>query len=225
MLKKGLFVLLWTFLISNFTFASNDFFDFVKNESRMSQDTWLDYSSDKNVVKYLYQNNMTKYDKVSDFRGSDTILRAEVTKFFTRFAKAKWFVSSSNNNCNFSDISNTAEDLKVTIKEACQMWLFNGNKWKFNPYWDLTYWEALAVTIRMIDWAKLSEGGSHWAMNYLKKANSYMMRLRQLQYAESNPSILNQPISRIDMWRLLEWADFYKLQLLPVLEKFKQNIR
>ena len=55
----------------------------------MSQDTWLDYSSDKNVVKYLYQNNMTKYDKVADFRGSDTILRAEVTKFFTRFAKAK----------------------------------------------------------------------------------------------------------------------------------------
>ena len=37
-----------------------------------------------------------------------------------------------------------------------------------------------------------------------------MIALPSLNWAEYNTSLLNQPITRVDMWRLLEWVEFYK---------------
>ena len=209
----------------NNTNANNDLVNFIDKNPRMLKDTWLDYSSNKSIVDYLYKNKMTIFNDVEKFRPNDNIIRAEVVKFFVNFAKAKGFVTSSNNNCNFTDLNGVDSTLTPYIKEACQMGLFNGSKWKFNPYGKLTYWEAIAVTMRMIEGRKLPEGWSHWALSSFEKAKEYMMILNQLKWvSSSNTSALNNPISRVDMWRLLEGADFYILQLQPSLKNFLNNL-
>lgn len=112
----------------NNTNANNDLVNFVDKNPRMLKDTWLDYSSNKSIVDYLYKNKMTIFNDVEKFRPNDNIIRAEVVKFFVNFAKAKGFVTSSNNNCNFTDLNGVDSTLTPYIKEACQMGLFNGSK-------------------------------------------------------------------------------------------------
>lgn len=225
----GLMALVWLFSTQQFSYAADGdkMLDFIKTTDRFWTNSWLDYSSNQSIVTYLYKLNMTKYNNVKEFRAYDWILRAEVVKFFVNFAKAKGFNNNYNENakCNFTDIANVDSSLKPYIIESCKMWLFQGSRWKFNPYGKLTYWEALAVTLRMVDWVKLPESWKHWAMSYLKKAESYMMILMPIKYASSNPWQLNDTISRIDMWRLLEGADFIKKVLPKQTEQFMKDIR
>ena len=193
--------------------AGYDIFSLI-NEPRITKQNWLN-NNDQEVVKYLYDNKMTIFSDFNKFRPYDNILRSEVTKFFVKFAESKWLASIKKQayECNFNDVKEwkVATDLIQTIKTSCQYGLFNWNKWNFNPSWNITKGEAIAVTIRMIEWKKTEESWSHWALNYYKKAkDTYMIALPSLNWAEYNTSLLNQPITRVDMWRLLEWVEFYK---------------
>lgn len=198
------------------TFASQNFLDFVAEDERIAKDSWLDYSSDQNVVTYLHNLGMTMFSDLNDFMPNRNITRAEVTKFFVNFAEKKGFANyEGKRNCSFKDIgSYKNSDLGTYMVKSCMLGLFNGSKGKFNPSGNLTYGEALAVTLRMIDGVKLSESGNHWAINYFKKAKDYNMNLKQLRWVtDESTSMLNQPISRIDMGRLLEGADYKKNQI------------
>lgn len=208
--------ILWIFWFS-FSFANNQTIFDLLNEQRITQkNTWLNLN-DKEIVKYLYDNNMTMFNDFNKFRPYDNILRSEVTKFFVKFAEKKWFAENKRDisQCNFKDVKSwkVAADLIWTIKQSCVYWLFNWNKWNFNPYWNITKWEALAVTIRMIEWKKLDESWKHFALSYYNKAKEYNLNLPWLEWVQYNVNLLNQPISRVDMWRLLEWAEYYKLKV------------
>lgn len=213
------FLIWWLLLITSictFSAHANAYWlaDFLDDSRLQNDSTWLN-TNDREVVQYLYDNWMTIYSDFNQFRPYDKILRSEVTKFFVNFGEAKWFVSVVNpeSKCNFKDVpANFNDSLRPKIKMSCVYWLFNWSNWKFNPYWYLTKWEALAVTLRMIDWRQ-PETWSHWAMNYLKRAKELNINLPSLKYAESNPQLLNEPITRVDMWRLLEGAEFVKLKV------------
>ena len=48
----------------NNTNANNDLVNFIDKNPRMLKDTWLDYSSNKSIVDYLYKNKMTIFNDV-----------------------------------------------------------------------------------------------------------------------------------------------------------------
>lgn len=229
MMNKKLFSFLiaWLVLVTGATYASNSFFDFVVEDDRVAKESWLDYSSDQNIVTYLNKLGMTKFDKLNDFMPHKNITRAEVSKFFVNFAEKKGFAEYDvNKNCVFKDIwAYKNSDLWAYMVKACKLGLFNGHKGKFNPWGNLTYGEALAVTLRMIDKVKLPETWNHWALSYFNKAKEYNMNLKQLKWvSDTNVSALNQPISRIDMWRLLEGADYKKNVIDKKAKEFVQSL-
>lgn len=214
-------------MLTGSAFATNSFLDFVADDERIAKESWLDYSSDQNIVTYLNKLGMTKFDKLNDFMPHKNITRAEVSKFFVNFAEKKGFANyEGNRNCSFKDIgAYKNSDLATYMVKACMLGLFNGHKGNFNPWGNLTYGEALAVTLRMIDKVKLPETWSHWALSSFNKAKDYNMNLKQLKWVtDSNTSMLNQPISRIDMGRLLEGADYKKNVVDKKAKEFVQSL-
>lgn len=199
-------------------FATNepgDFLDFLATDERLTQNTRLDYSSDQNIVTYLHSIGMTKFDQLKDFLPSNLITRAEASKFFVKFAEQQKLAKTVNDEttCTFSDIQKYQKsDLHQTMIQSCLYGLFNGSQGKFNPDGNLTNGEAIAVLIRMLEGKKLDETSpQHWALSYLVKTKDLRLILNQLASAsESNTQPLNFNISRIDMARLFEGANYRK---------------
>ena len=177
-------------------FANNDagdFLDFLVTDERITQNTWLDYSSDQNIVTYLHSIGMTKFAQLKDFLPRNLITRAEASKFFVKFAEQQGFAHKVNDEtmCTFSDIQKYQKsDLYQTMVQSCLYGLF----------------------IRMIEGKKLDETSTqHWALAYLEKSNDLRLILNQLATAsKSNTQPLNLNISRIDMARLFEGVNYRK---------------
>lgn len=217
-MKKLVFSLLvWAALLAP-VFANNDpgdFLDFLVTDERITQNTWLNYSSDQNIVTYLHSIGMTKFAQLKDFLPRNLITRAEASKFFVKFAEQQGFARKVNDEtmCTFSDIQKYQKsDLYQTMVQSCLYGLFNGSNGEFNPDGNLTNGEAIAVLIRMIEGKKLDETSTqHWALAYLEKSNDLRLILNQLATAsKSNTQPLNLNISRIDMARLFEGANYRK---------------
>lgn len=212
-MKKIIFSVLLAFLGGGFPiFASNastGFLDFLLTEERISKDSRLEYGSDQKIVDFLHSIGMTKYSKLSDFMPNKTITRAEASKFFVKFTENAGFlkkIEKSDSDCIFSDISAyQKQDLHASMISSCEYGLFKGSEGKFNPEGNLTFGEALAVTLRMLDGKKLDETGTHRALNYVKQAQNYRLILTQLQnISENNLEPLGNAITRLDLGRLLE---------------------
>ena len=122
-------------MLTGSAFATNSFLDFVADDERIAKESWLDYSSDQNIVTYLNKLGMTKFDKLNDFMPNKNITRAEVSKFFVNFAEKKGFANyEGNRNCSFKDIgAYKNSDLATYMVKACMLGLFNGHKGNFNP--------------------------------------------------------------------------------------------
>lgn len=126
------------------------------------------------AIQWMYDNWLTIYNTPKTFMSNNYLTREQASKFFVQFAttvlwKNKWNVKSYN---IYSDISNANPTLKDYIIYASNMWLFKWSNGKFMPFSNLTQAQALAVTIRLLDWY-LEEPSDSWYVYYFYRAQMY----------------------------------------------------
>lgn len=108
--------------------------------------------SNSEVHNWLYQNGLTRYDNINDFRAGDWITRGEMSKFVTKYAEFRG-LSKNYDQCNFNDIAGYDSTLEPFIIEACEYGLLKGSGNTYNPTGSVTESQAITVTVRsLIGW-------------------------------------------------------------------------
>lgn len=104
-------------------------------------------------ITWLYQNGLTRFSNTSTFHPEDTLLREQASKFFSEFLLRVKPSTKYNEtkNCIFSDISFADSSLQNSILNVCKLEVMWWSKGFFNPKKTLTYAQALAVIIRIVD--------------------------------------------------------------------------
>jgi hypothetical protein len=131
------------------------------------------------AINWMYENWLTIYSTPQTFMSNAYLTREQASKFFVEFAtlvlsRDKWLLKSYD---IYSDISNADPSLKDHIIYASNMWLFKWNNGKFMPFNNLSQAQALAVTIRMLDWY-LNESDGLWYSYYFYRAQEYWLLSR-----------------------------------------------
>ena len=148
------------------------------------------------VFPWMIENNLTKFSDVDDFRPSDSITRAEASKFITNYAGLigleKW-----DNSCNFRDTVGFDTTLTPYIQDACEYGLFRGNNGNFLPRNSITEAEALVVIVRSLE-GMMDESGTPWY-------GAYYDRAYELSIIEDADSISPMSTTRITREKLGTW--------------------
>ena len=126
------------------------------------------------AIQWMYDNWLTIYNTPKTFMSNNYLTREQASKFFVQFAttvlnKDKWNIKSYN---IYSDIYNANPTLKDYIIYASNMWLFKWSNGRFMPFSNLTQAQALAVTIRLLDWY-LEEPKDSWYIYYFYRTQMY----------------------------------------------------
>lgn len=125
------------------------------------------------AITWMYNNELTIYNNQTDFNVDKWLRRDEAAKFFVQFAKLKWKTDyiKTTRQCEFNDINESWSDLKGFVLESCRLWLFQWNKWKFNPQNKITNAEGITVLMRLVDWWQDEQSVKHRSDNYYNRAN------------------------------------------------------
>lgn len=129
------------------------------------------------AVKWMYDNWLTKYNNVDEFRWYDYLTRQEASKFFSLFAKNILGKKVNNNiNVSYSDTKNADPTLQTYIIESSKLWLFQGNDGKFMPFNKLTKAQGITVLIRSIVWYVAESGDRRYSDYYNKAYNAWLTK-------------------------------------------------
>lgn len=120
------------------------------------------------VFDWMVDHQLTRYTSVEDFRPQDPIVRGEAAKFYVQYAQQVDLESWETTSCSFDDIAAYDTTLTADIMASCKLWLFKWYQWGFHPRDNITYAQALAVTIRSID-GRLDESWPVWYQEYLAR--------------------------------------------------------
>ncbi len=151
------------------------------------------------ALRFSYDNWLTKFKTVDNFRPYDELTREQAAKIVWVFAsKIMNYKEKSWTLCNFTDLATSDSTLSNHITDSCKLWIFKWtNNKEFFPKQGLTKAEALAVVIRMFNQWLLDEQTEPWYLNYYLEA-------RQLQLTkEKNIFALERPLTRYEMVLLL----------------------
>lgn len=184
-----------------------DWYEFNSSETRcIKKDADIKKSNTRDeelqeAIEWMYNNWLTIYNTPATFMSNDFLTREQASKFFAQFA-AKVLNREFTDNVDlnkFSDIKKADQSLTYYIIQANHMWLFQWSEWKFMPFNNLTKAQAIAVTIRMIDWYLEESTGARYK-NYYDTANIYWL----LNRWEFNLDTLDsENITRWDMALLI----------------------
>ena len=150
---------------------------FSWNDSKtecVAVDTSLKDAELKKAIERMYENWLTQYSTLETFRSDKYLTREQAAKFFAIFY-SKVLNKKFNENINykvFSDMDKANPDLKYYVFRAYNMWLFKWANGKFRPFDNLSQAQALAVTIRMLDWY-LEEPQDSRYIYYFYRAQMY----------------------------------------------------
>ena len=163
------------------------------------------------AIDYVSMNKISKYGTADTFHPEWNVRRDEVAAMFRRSQQivapeVEGLGLRLMPECDFSDNAQAHADLKIVVKESCQVGLFKGSNGKFRPTAEVTNAEAIAVLVRMVSGEEVEPTNTHWAANYYKQA-------RQLGFlgglAAESTANLDKPITRGDVAKLLEAASVY----------------
>ncbi len=143
--------------------------------------------------QWMYENGLTKYDNLQDFRPNDLITRGEISKFITQYAKLMWF-EKNYTQCDFTDISNYDYTLVPFIKEACSFGLIKGSGTNFMPEGTLTEAQAITIVVRSLIGFLDESGSRRWGPYY--EAGKEMGIINN----ESIDWVNTTPITRAKVW-------------------------
>ncbi len=149
------------------------------------------------AVSWMYENDLTKYDNVTQYLPANTLTRQEAAKFFGNFALYLWKSPIiSPESCQFSDVANADYTLTPHILSACTLGLFKWSQWKYMPFDTLTRAEAMTVAVRTLK-GKLDETTDPRWSNYHKQARQLWLT------TEENVYSLDVPITRYEVALIL----------------------
>ena len=162
--------------------------------------------SEQNAINFLYGKGLTKFNTLQWYQPEALLRRDEAAKFFGLFAMNVMKKSEDEaKECVFLDLAEWHIDLQTNVVSSCRLSLFQWKNGYFNPTWQLTNGEALAVLIRITDGKMDESSANHWAEHYRLKAQGY--GLTQWTTMDSS-KYLDTPITRGDIARLLEAAQY-----------------
>ena len=104
------------------------------------------------LLKWMYNSGLTKYNTRSKFRPFDSITRWESSKFLTAYGWYLSIVPEYTLTCAFNDVAWYDYTLTPHIQKACQMGMVKWHNWNYYPHNNITKWEALAVVLRPFVW-------------------------------------------------------------------------
>lgn len=150
-------------------------------------------SNQQDIVQWMNEQSLTRYDTVSDFRWWDAFTRQQATRFFGELATNVYSKTpDTTKDCSFGDIAKADPSLVQFIIKSCQLGLFNGSKWNFMPEKRLTNAQAVTVMVRLLEWKKLDETWDLWYSNYYNVAKEKWflagLWLDNVAYADADSS-------------------------------------
>lgn len=150
------------------------------------------------AIYWMYDNGITKYNTVENFRPFDGITRQEAAKIFTLFREAiiQGTPDNSSVNCAFTDLDTADSTLTPYITQACQLWILKGSNWIFNPQWVLSKPQAVAILVRMLEWVQDETINPRWQWYYDRAVAMWMIQT-------SSPTNFDKPITRYEIAMLL----------------------
>jgi len=151
-------------------------------------------------VQRMFDLGLTKYNDVDEFGGDRRITREEAARFIVMFydnvfchTQMHTSASSTQKNCEFSDIWSSNPELRDFIIQSCQLWFFEGKWWGvFDPKWLLTHAEAMTILTRMVN-GRQERKWQRWFSSYLDHASKH--HFISSRFPRERP-ILNTPITR-----------------------------
>ncbi len=143
------------------------------------------------AIYRMYHNGLTKYEKLSDYRPEDPLLREEAAKIIGQAYTLLGFSQEvKNSDCLFADREQFDPSLTAFIEQTCKLAVFKGSQGKFYPRKALSKAEALTVLIRILEGKSSSEAFQPWRMLYFAKAKGISLT------QETEVMALERPITR-----------------------------
>ena len=160
---------------------------------------WIDPSTDPELAEaiyWMYDNWLTIYSTVSDFKPFDVFTREWWAKIFDKFSDMLWLWTNGDylpNECNFTDISGLTEESQQHIVNVCKKWLIKWSNWKYNPYENMNKSTFIVALIRMFEWKTLDETTTPRWKNYFEKAEELWL------VTAADTTTFDTPISRYEV--------------------------
>ena len=150
------------------------------------------------AIYWMYQNGLTKYNTLPEYRPYDALLREEASKIITQAYNILGYpTTTKSNQCDFSDKADFDPSLSWFIAKSCEYWIFKGANGKFLARNSLTKAEALTVLIRIFEWAMSNEElNPRWTIYFIKAKAIFLTK-------ETNVNALNKPITREEIALLI----------------------
>ncbi len=137
----------------------------------------IDASKDpelQEAVKWMYDNGLTSFDTVQDYRPFEILLREEAAKMLHMFAQIYELNTSyenyMGNECEFADADAINPWLKEHVESVCKLGIFQGKDGMFNPISQTYKADFVAALIKMLEQQSLDETTIPWWKNYFEKA-------------------------------------------------------
>ena len=160
---------------------------------------WIDPSTDPELAEaiyWMYDNWLTIYNTVSDFKPFDVFTREWWAKIFDKFSDmlGLWTTNSYlPNECNFTDITTLSEESQQHIVNVCKKGLIKWSNWKFNPNENMNKSTFIVALIRMFEWKTLDETTTPRWKNYFEKAEELWL------VTAADTTTFDTPISRYEV--------------------------
>jgi len=175
----------------------------AENETENKQDSklYVELDSWEEIDKALYrmfQNWLTKYDNLTEYRPDDPLLREEATKIIWQAYDILWYPKEvKNNECSFKDSETFDPSLAPYIQSTCSYWIFRGSNWNFLAQKSLSKAESLTVLIRILEGELSSEAFSpRWTLYFVKAKGISLTN-------ETDVNSLDRPITRREIALLI----------------------
>ena len=150
------------------------------------------------ALYWMYNNGLTKYDNLVDYRPDDPLLREEAAKIIGQAYIILWYPKDvKNTSCTFSDADTFDPTLSGYIKDTCTYWIFRWSNGSFLAQKSLSKAEALTVLIRILEWGLSSEDFNPWWTLYFVKAKNIALS------NESDVNSLDRPVTRREIALLM----------------------
>ncbi len=150
------------------------------------------------ALYWMYNNGLTKYDNLTDYRPDDPLLREEAAKIIGQaYIILGYPKDVKNTSCSFSDADTFDSSLASYITDTCSYWIFRWSNGSFLAQKSLSKAEALTVLIRILEWGLSSEDFTPWWTLYFVKAKSIALS------NESDVNSLDRPVTRREIALLI----------------------
>ena len=171
------------------------------------------------ALRFSYDNGLTRYKDVQNFRPYATLTREQASKIIWVFAADVLGMENiDNKSCSFPDIDDADLTLADYILSACKLGIFNGSgDGKFYPTKSISKAEWLTVVIRMLKWWSLDETTEPRYLNYYLEAKELELT------REKNLFALDRWLTRYEMILLL-YRFYVKLNIIDLVKNNKNII-